>query len=131
MLSASGPTHASEKSYNNLWGVPLSLARMPKDAAFGVFEIGMNHTGEITPLTRLVPPNIAIITWVAPVHIEFFKSVAEIADAKAEIFEGFEQGGTLCFPLTMSILRSLWRIRARKMHASCPSGRALASMRGS
>ena len=73
MLSASGPTHASEKSYNNLWGVPLSLARMPKDTDFGVFEIGMNHAGEITPLTRLVRPNIAIITWVAPVHIEFFK----------------------------------------------------------
>jgi len=98
MLSASGPTHASEKSYNNLWGVPLSLARMPRDTAFGVFEIGMNHTGEITPLTRLVRPDIAIITWVAPVHIEFFKSVAEIADAKAEIFEGFEQGGTAILP---------------------------------
>ncbi len=98
MLSASGPTHASEKSYNNLWGVPLSLARMPRDTAFGVFEIGMNHTGEITPLTRLVLPNIAIISWVAPVHIEFFKSVAEIADAKAEIFEGFEQGGIAVLP---------------------------------
>ena len=98
MLSASGPTHASEKSYNNLWGVPLSLARMPRDTAFGVFEIGMNHTGEITPLTRLVRPNIAIVTWVAPVHIEFFKSVIEIADAKAEIFEGFERGGIAILP---------------------------------
>ena len=98
MLSASGPTHASEKSYNNLWGVPLSLARMPRDTAFGVFEIGMNHAGEITPLTRLVRPNIAIITWVAPVHIEFFNSVAEIADAKAEIFDGFEQGGIAVLP---------------------------------
>ncbi len=98
MLSASGATHASEKSYNNLWGVPLSIARMPRDAAFGVFEIGMNHAGEITPLTRLVRPNITIITWVAPVHIEFFESLAEIADAKAEIFEGFEQGGTAILP---------------------------------
>ncbi len=98
MLSASGATHASEKSYNNLWGVPLSIARMPRDAAFGVFEIGMNHAGEITPLTSLVRPHIAIVTWVAPVHIEFFKSVAEIADAKAEIFEGFEQGGTAILP---------------------------------
>ena len=98
MLSASGATHASEKSYNNLWGVPLSLARMPKDTAFGVFEIGMNHAGEITPLTRLVRPNIAIVTWVAPVHIEFFNSVAEIADAKAEIFDGLEQGGTAVLP---------------------------------
>ncbi len=98
MLPASGSTHASEKSYNNLWGVPLSLARMPKDTAFGVFEIGMNHAGEITPLTRLVRPNIAIVTWVAPVHIEFFNAMAEIADAKAEIFEGFEQGGIAVLP---------------------------------
>ena len=98
MLSASGSTHASEKSYNNLWGVPLSLARMPREAAFGVFEIGMNHAGEITPLTRLVRPHSAIVTWVAPVHIEFFKSVSEIADAKAEIFDGFEQGGTAILP---------------------------------
>ncbi len=98
MLAASGRTHASEKSYNNLWGVPLSLALMPKDAGFGVFEIGMNHAGEITPLTRLVRPHIAIVTWVAPVHIEFFTSVAEIASAKAEVFEGFEQNGIAILP---------------------------------
>ena len=98
MLSASGPTHASAKSYNNLWGVPLSLARMPAATRFGVFEIGMNHAGEITPLTRMVRPRIAIVTWVAPVHIEFFNSVADIADAKAEIFEGFEQGGFAILP---------------------------------
>ena len=98
ILSASGAAHASEKSYNNLWGVPLSIARMPKDTDCGVFEIGMNHAGEITPLTRLVRPHIAIITWVAPVHIEFFKSVADIADAKAEIFDGFERGGTAILP---------------------------------
>jgi UDP-N-acetylmuramoyl-tripeptide--D-alanyl-D-alanine ligase len=98
MLSESGKTHASEKSYNNLWGVPLSLARMPADARFGVFEIGMNHAGEITPLTQLVRPHIAIVTWIAPVHIEFFASEAAIADAKAEIFEGFEQGGAAILP---------------------------------
>jgi UDP-N-acetylmuramoyl-tripeptide--D-alanyl-D-alanine ligase len=98
MLSQSGAAHASEKSYNNLWGVPLSLARMPSEAAFGVFEIGMNHAGEITPLTRLVRPNIAIVTWVAPVHIEFFGSAAEIADAKAEIFDGLMSGGTAILP---------------------------------
>ncbi len=98
MLSKSGKTHASEKSYNNLWGVPLSLARMPADARFGVFEIGMNHAGEITPLTRLVRPHIAIVTWIAPVHIEFFASEAAIADAKAEIFEGLEQGGAAILP---------------------------------
>jgi len=98
MLSQTGSTHASEKSYNNLWGVPLSLARMPKFARFGVFEIGMNHAGEITPLTRMVRPHVAIVTWVAPVHLEFFNSVAEIANAKAEIFEGFEQGGAAILP---------------------------------
>ncbi len=98
MLGASGATHASEKSYNNLWGVPLSLARMPREARFGVFEIGMNHAGEIIPLTRMVRPHAAIITWVAPVHIEFFNSVAEIADAKAEILEGLEQGGCAILP---------------------------------
>jgi UDP-N-acetylmuramoyl-tripeptide--D-alanyl-D-alanine ligase len=98
MLSQSGLTHASEKSYNNLWGVPLSLARMPKSSRFGVFEIGMNHAGEITPLTCMVRPHIAVVTWVAPVHIEFFNSAAEIADAKAEIFEGFEQGGFAILP---------------------------------
>jgi UDP-N-acetylmuramoyl-tripeptide--D-alanyl-D-alanine ligase len=98
MLSTAGPTHASEKSYNNLWGVPLSLARMPAAARFGVFEIGMNHAGEITPLTRLVRPHLAIVTWIAPVHLEFFSSAEEIADAKAEIFEGFEQGGAAILP---------------------------------
>ena len=98
MLGKSGRTHASEKSYNNLWGVPLSLARMPASARFGVFEIGMNHPGEITPLTRLVRPHLAIVTCIAPVHIEFFNSLADIADAKAEIFEGLEQGGAAILP---------------------------------
>ena len=92
-LTPSGKTHASEKSYNNHWGVPLTLARMPSDAKFGVFEIGMNHPGEITPLTRMVRPDIAIITTVAPVHIGFFGSEEAIADAKAEIFTGLEPGG--------------------------------------
>jgi UDP-N-acetylmuramoyl-tripeptide--D-alanyl-D-alanine ligase len=98
MLSASGRAHASQKSYNNLWGVPLSLSLMPKDSDFGVFEIGMNHAGEITPLTGLVRPDIAIVTTVAPVHIEFFASVADIADAKAEIFDGLTQGGAAILP---------------------------------
>jgi len=93
LLSLQGPTHASAASYNNLWGVPLSLARMPLDTRFAVFEIGMNHPGEITPLTKQVRPNAAIVTMVAPVHLEHFKSVAEIADAKGEIFAGLEPGG--------------------------------------
>jgi UDP-N-acetylmuramoyl-tripeptide--D-alanyl-D-alanine ligase len=93
-LSQSGSVHASAKSFNNHWGVPLSLANMPKLTRFGVFEIGMNHAGEIDVLTRLVRPHIAIVTTVAPVHLGFFRSVEEIADAKAEIFRGLEPGGT-------------------------------------
>ena len=92
-LSRLGATHASEKSYNNHWGVPLTLARMPRDTLFGVFEIGMNHAGEIRPLTKMVGPDAAIITTVEPVHLEHFPSVAAIADAKAEIFEGLPTGG--------------------------------------
>lgn len=92
-LSPSGPVHASQKSYNNHWGVPLALSNLPKDAAFGVFEIGMNHPGEITPLTKMVRPDIAIVTTVEPVHLGFFSSVEEIAEAKAEIFRGLLEGG--------------------------------------
>ena len=92
-LSADGETHASVASYNNHWGVPLSLARCPAAARYAVFEIGMNHAGEIEPLTRLVRPQVAIITTVEPVHLEFFRSVEAIADAKAEIFLGLEPGG--------------------------------------
>src|SRR5207302_3057008 len=71
-LSRDGEVHASVASFNNHWGVPLSLARLPEAARYGVFEIGMNHAGEITPLTRLVQPHGAIVTSVAPVHLEFF-----------------------------------------------------------
>jgi UDP-N-acetylmuramoyl-tripeptide--D-alanyl-D-alanine ligase len=93
VLSQSGRTHASVASYNNHWGVPLTLARMPKQTRFGVFEIGMNHKGEIMPLTAMVRPHVAIITTIAPVHLEHFDSVDDIADAKAEIFSGLEPGG--------------------------------------
>jgi UDP-N-acetylmuramoyl-tripeptide--D-alanyl-D-alanine ligase len=92
-LNPSGSVHASVKSFNNHWGVPLTLANMPRDIDYGVFEVGMNHAGEISTLTRLVRPHIAIITTVAPVHLGFFASVEEIADAKSEIFEGLEPGG--------------------------------------
>jgi UDP-N-acetylmuramoyl-tripeptide--D-alanyl-D-alanine ligase len=92
-LTLLGPTHASEKSYTNHWGVPLTLARMPADTAFGVFEIGMNHADEIRPLTKMVQPHAAIITTVEAVHLEYFPSVAAIADAKSEIFEGLSAGG--------------------------------------
>lgn len=94
VLSAAGETHASIKSFNNHWGVPLMLARLPRQAQFGVFEIGMNHPGEITPLVKLVRPHVAVITTVAAAHLQFFGTVADIAAAKAEIFLGLEPGGT-------------------------------------
>ena len=93
VLSGQGETHASVASFNNHWGVPLTLARCPQDAAYAVFEIGMNHAGEIAPLVKMVRPHVAIITTVEPVHLEFFSSVEAIADAKAEIFAGIEPGG--------------------------------------
>ncbi|MFN3659284.1 MAG: UDP-N-acetylmuramoylalanyl-D-glutamyl-2,6-diaminopimelate--D-alanyl-D-alanine ligase [Pseudolabrys sp.] len=92
-LSAEGLTHASAASYNNHWGVPLSLARCPADARFAVVEIGMNHAGEITPLTQMARPHVAIVTTVEAVHLEYFGSVEKIADAKAEIFAGVVPGG--------------------------------------
>lgn len=94
VLEQQGPTVASEGSLNNHWGVPLSLSRMPADAAFGVFEIGMNHSGEIRPLVKMVRPHVAVITNVEAVHSAHFESVEDIADAKAEIFEGLEEDGT-------------------------------------
>jgi UDP-N-acetylmuramoyl-tripeptide--D-alanyl-D-alanine ligase len=94
-LAKAGSTHASAASYNNHWGVPLTLARMPATSAFGVFEIGMNHAGEITPLVAMVRPHVALITTIAPVHIEHLGSIEAIAEAKAEIFSGVEKGGTI------------------------------------
>lgn len=93
VLSPQGETHASVASFNNHWGVPLTLARCPASVKFAVFEIGMNHAGEITPLVKMVRPHVAIITTVEPVHLEFFSGIEAIADAKAEIFSGIEQGG--------------------------------------
>ncbi|MBL8788958.1 MAG: UDP-N-acetylmuramoylalanyl-D-glutamyl-2,6-diaminopimelate--D-alanyl-D-alanine ligase [Rhizobiales bacterium] len=92
-LAASGLTHASAASFNNHWGVPLTLARFPREAAFGVFEVGMNHPGEITPLVGFVRPHVAIVTTIAASHLGHFKSLDEIADAKAEIFTGVVPGG--------------------------------------
>jgi len=92
-LAAIGRTHAPVGSFNNHWGVPLTLARMPRETDFGIFELGMNHAGEISPLSRMVRPHAAIVTTVEAVHIEYFDSVEAIADAKAEIFDGLEVGG--------------------------------------
>jgi UDP-N-acetylmuramoyl-tripeptide--D-alanyl-D-alanine ligase len=94
MLTACGETHASAASYNNHWGVPLTLARMATNARFGVFEMGMNHAGEIAPLSRMARPHVALVTTIAPVHIEYLGSIEAIADAKAEIFLGLEPQGT-------------------------------------
>lgn len=93
-----GTAHKSVKSYNNHTGVPLSLARMPRETRFGVFEMGMNHAGELAALTRIVRPHIAVVTTIAPAHTEFFPSVEAIADAKGEIFQGLEPGGTAIVP---------------------------------
>jgi UDP-N-acetylmuramoyl-tripeptide--D-alanyl-D-alanine ligase len=93
-----GQAHRSVKSYNNHTGVPLSLARMPASVRFGVFEMGMNHAGELSALTRLVRPHVALITTIAPAHMGFFPNEEAIADAKAEIFEGLEPGGVAVVP---------------------------------
>lgn len=94
LLSEQGRTHASIGSFNNQWGVPLSLARMPIDTEFGIFELGMNHAGEISPLSRMVRPHVALVTTVEAAHLEFFGDISDIAAAKAEIFDGLEQNGT-------------------------------------
>jgi len=94
-LSRNKKVHASVLSYNNDIGVPLSLARMPRDVDYGVFELGMNHAGELRELSKMVRPDVAIITTVELAHSEFFKDVSAIADAKAEIFEGLLPGGTV------------------------------------
>jgi UDP-N-acetylmuramoyl-tripeptide--D-alanyl-D-alanine ligase len=95
VLEAQGKTHASTASYNNHWGVPLSLARCPADAKFAVAEVGMNHSGEIRELVKMVRPHVAVITTVEPVHLEFFAGIEAIADAKAEIFESLAPGGAV------------------------------------
>jgi UDP-N-acetylmuramoyl-tripeptide--D-alanyl-D-alanine ligase len=93
-LAVQGRVHAAEKSFNNHWGVPLTLARMPKEADFAVVEIGMNAPGEIAPLARLARPHVAMITTVAAVHLAAFRDLRGIAREKAAIFEGLEPGGT-------------------------------------
>ena len=92
-LAPEGEVHYSPASFNNHWGVPLTLSRLPRSARFAVFEIGMNHAGEIEPLTKMVRPHAAIVTTVEPVHLEYFRSVKAIAQAKGEIFAGLEPGG--------------------------------------
>jgi UDP-N-acetylmuramoyl-tripeptide--D-alanyl-D-alanine ligase len=125
MLGRLGRVHASDKSYNNHWGVPLSLARLPRGAEYAVFEIGMNHSGEITPLTKMVRPHAAIVTTVAPVHMAFFRDVEEIAEAKAEIFRGLEPGAAAILNADNEFYLLL-ASRARENHAAriVPFGRS-------
>jgi len=96
--SRRGPVHKSVKSYNNHTGVPLSLARMPRDAAFAVLELGMNNAGEIAALSALVRPHVALVTAIASAHIENLGSIEAIADAKGEIFSGLEPDGIAIIP---------------------------------
>ena len=114
VLGAQGKTHASVASFNNHWGVPLSLARCPADVRFAIFEIGMNHAGEIKPLVKMVRPHVAIVTTVEAVHLEFFSGVEAIADAKAEIFEGVEPGGAVVLNRDNSQFARLQK-RAKKL----------------
>lgn len=93
MLTSQGRVHAAEKSYNNHWGVPLTLARMPADSEFAVIEIGMNHPGEIAPLSIMAQPDVAVVTIVAPVHLEAFEGIEGIAEEKAAIFQGLGSSG--------------------------------------
>ena len=98
LLGQQGETYATVGNLNNHWGAPLSLARLPRSAAYGVFELGMNHAGELDPLSRLVRPHAALITTIAPAHVEFFDSVDAVAEAKAEIFQGVVAGGSAVLP---------------------------------
>ncbi len=113
---ARGKVHRSVKSYNNHTGVPLSLARMPRDSEFAVLEMGMNHAGEIAALTRLVRPHVALITTIASAHIEHLGSIEAIADAKAEIFEGLEADGVAIIPEDTPQRDRLLRAARRAVH---------------
>jgi UDP-N-acetylmuramoyl-tripeptide--D-alanyl-D-alanine ligase len=117
VLGAQGETHASASSFNNHWGVPLSLARCPATVRYAIFEIGMNHAGEIEPLVGMVRPQVAVITTVEPVHLEFFAGIEAIADAKAEIFAGVEPGGAVVLNRDNSQFERLRR-RAGKLGIS-------------
>ena len=97
-FGALGSTWASAASYNNHWGVPLSLASMPRTTEFGVFEVGMNHFGEIRALAGFVRPHVALVTTIAPAHLEFFGTCEAIVDAKSEIFEALLPGGAALIP---------------------------------
>ncbi|WP_370228155.1 UDP-N-acetylmuramoyl-tripeptide--D-alanyl-D-alanine ligase [Cognatishimia sp.] len=112
VLGGQGRVHASVASYNNHWGVPLTLARMPKDTEFAVIEIGMNHPGEIAPLAALASPHVAVVTTVAPAHLEAFENVAGIAREKGSIFSGLAPQGTAIFNADLDVTPILSDIAA-------------------
>ncbi len=107
-LAALLQAHAAEGSFNNFWGVPVSLARMPRDARFGVFELGTNHPGEVGPLARLVNPDVALVLNLLPVHIGFFTDLDELRLEKLAIVEGLDASGTLVLPAGLSIKGIDW-----------------------
>ncbi len=109
ILSARGATHAAEASYNNHWGVPLTLARLPTTTRFGVVEIGMNHAGEIAPLARLARPHVALITTIGRAHVGHLGGIEAIADEKVSIARGLEPGGTLLLPADSPLLDRMRR----------------------
>ena len=114
-FGALGSTYASAASYNNHWGVPLSLASMPRETEYGVFEVGMNHFGELRNLVSFVRPHVALVTTIAPAHLEFFGNCEAIADAKSEIFEGILPGGIALIPADSEYAA---RLTARARQAS-------------
>ena len=116
-LGALGATHASIASHNNHWGVPLSLASLPRDVRYGVFEIGLNHFGEIRALAGFVRPHVALVTTIAPAHLEFFGTCEAIADAKSEIFEAVVPGGSALIPSDSPYAERLVA-RARQAHVA-------------
>jgi UDP-N-acetylmuramoyl-tripeptide--D-alanyl-D-alanine ligase len=116
-LGALGPTHVSAASHNNHWGVPLSLAATPRESRYAAFEIGMNHFGEIRSLVGFVQPHVALVTAIAPAHLEFFGSCEAIADAKSEIFEGVAAGGSAIVPADSPYAGRL-AARAKQAHVA-------------
>ncbi|QTN35924.1 UDP-N-acetylmuramoyl-tripeptide--D-alanyl-D-alanine ligase [Cognatishimia activa] len=129
VLGGQGRVHASVASYNNHWGVPLTLARMPKDTEYAVIEIGMNHPGEIAPLAAMARPHVAVVTTVAPAHLEAFENVEGIALEKASIFTGLEENGTAIFNADLTVSPILQDIAAQNAKTLVAFGESDATFR--
>ena len=129
VLGGQGQVHASVASYNNHWGVPLTLARMPQDTEFAVIEIGMNHPGEIAPLAAMARPHVAVVTTVAPAHLEAFENVEGIAREKVSIFTGLEENGTAIFNADLTVSPILQDIAAQHAKTLVAFGESDATFR--